>query len=613
MGFNSVYKVLQEVFPQVDSRILRAVAIENSKDADVAVGVVLSEVMPSLSVKSGKVATSPNQGPSLPNGPNPYGDVEVSNTADGTYSTAVNYGVSEEVIPPQQVPSRKPGESIFSEFDIPYANFIASGPNNVTDEVQVIVDAVDEFGENISLPGRHQVSSSEESPIFPRRSYMMVKLGNQLLNDTDGFTNSLSLHEEEQSSLDELVRKNHRSVTPVPDMDPADFQIISPNNSEGNSQHLTEPIPPVTQVEEPEANVPSLTASGGDICSSEMADCQNVDMVNIVSDISVKDLEKQEPSGVNSLFASDMGDFEDETSMKAIATSRSGQMYSAELLEGIIENEKSEKIALRSAKDSLLSFISEVEMKEKSVEKAREEAAHGGLDTLARVEDLKKMLQRAKEANDMHAGEVYGEKAILSTEMRELQSRLHSLSDERVKALAILDEIHQALEVRLILAEAEIKEAELEKLEKEESALKYLAHEESRMQEVVEESKILEQQAEENSKLRELLIDRGRLVDILQGEISVICQDVKSMKTKFDQGVPLSKSLSSSQTTSVSTFSSSSVLGASFEKLPGTEVVASPKNGKAALTLTDDELLYGNKIPGTGMELVDDGWELFDA
>lgn len=613
MGFNSVYKVLQEVFPQVDSRILRAVAIENSKDADVAVGVVLSEVMPSLSVKSGKVATSPNQGPSLPNGPNPYGDVEVSNTADGTYSTAVNYGVSEEVIPPQQVPSRKPGESIFSEFDIPYANFIASGPNNVTDEVQVIVDAVDEFGENISLPGRHQVSSSEESPIFPRRSYMMVKLGNQLLNDTDGFTNSLSLHEEEQSSLDELVRKNHRSVTPVPDVDPADFQIISPNNSEGNSQHLTEPIPPVTQVEEPEADVPSLTASGGDICFSEMADCQNVDMVNIVSDISVKDLEKQEPSGVNSLFASDMGDFEDETSMKAIATSRSGQMYSAELLEGIIENEKSEKIALRSAKDSLLSFISEVEMKEKSVEKAREEAAHGGLDTLARVEDLKKILQRAKEANDMHAGEVYGEKAILSTEMRELQSRLHSLSDERVKALAILDEIHQALEVRLILAEAEIKEAELEKLEKEESALKYLAHEESRMQEVVEESKILEQQAEENSKLRELLIDRGRLVDILQGEISVICQDVKSMKTKFGQGVPLSKSLSSSQTTSVSTFSSSSVLGASFEKLPGTEVVASPKNGKAALTLTDDELLYGNKIPGTGMELVDDGWELFDA
>lgn len=32
-----------------------------------AVGVVLSEIVPSLSVKSGKIATSPNHSPSLPN------------------------------------------------------------------------------------------------------------------------------------------------------------------------------------------------------------------------------------------------------------------------------------------------------------------------------------------------------------------------------------------------------------------------------------------------------------------------------------------------------------------------------------------------------------------
>lgn len=278
-------------------------------------------------------------------------DVEVSNKADGTYSTAVNYGLSEEDIASQQIPSRKPGESIFSEFDIPYANFISSGPKIVANEVQdqVFVDAVDEFGDNISLPGKHQVSSTEEGPIFPRSLHMMTKLGNRLLNDTDGFTNSSSLHEEEQSSLDELVRKNHRSVTPVPDVDPEAVQIFSPNNSEGDSQLLTEPIPQVAEVEEPEAYVPSLIASGGDIGSTEMADCQNVDMVNIVSDISVKDLEKQDPSGVNRLLASDMGDFEEETSMKAIVTSRSSQMCSVELLEGIIENEKSEKV--------LLSFI----------------------------------------------------------------------------------------------------------------------------------------------------------------------------------------------------------------------------------------------------------------
>lgn len=40
-----------------------------------------------------------------------------------------------------------------------------------------------------------------------------------------------------------------------------------------------------------------------------------------------------------------------------------------------------------------------------------------------------------------HAGEVYGEKAILATETRELQSRLLSLLDERFKSLSILDEV----------------------------------------------------------------------------------------------------------------------------------------------------------------------------
>jgi hypothetical protein len=40
-----------------------------------------------------------------------------------------------------------------------------------------------------------------------------------------------------------------------------------------------------------------------------------------------------------------------------------------------------------------------------------------------------------------HAGEIYGEKAILATELKELQSRLSSLSGERDESLAILDEV----------------------------------------------------------------------------------------------------------------------------------------------------------------------------
>lgn len=40
-----------------------------------------------------------------------------------------------------------------------------------------------------------------------------------------------------------------------------------------------------------------------------------------------------------------------------------------------------------------------------------------------------------------HAGEIYGEKAILATELKELQSRLTTLSGERDKSLAILEEV----------------------------------------------------------------------------------------------------------------------------------------------------------------------------
>jgi lysyl-tRNA synthetase class II len=54
------------------------------------------------------------------------------------------------------------------------------------------------------------------------------------------------------------------------------------------------------------------------------------------------------------------------------------------------------------------------------------------------------------------------------------------------------------------------------------------------MEKVVQESKLLQQEAEENSKLRDFLMDRGQIVDTLQGEISVICQDVKLLKEKFE-------------------------------------------------------------------------------
>lgn len=127
---------------------------------------------------------------------------------------------------------------------------------------------------------------------------------------------------------------------------------------------------------------------------------------------------------------------------------------------------------------SIMNLMREVEIKEEAAEQAKEEVSRGGLDILNKVEELKLILPHAKEANDMvvhllitiflyfliikcisiifkekessaigiffffqHAGDVYGEKAVLATEIRELQNRLLILSEERDKSLSIINEV----------------------------------------------------------------------------------------------------------------------------------------------------------------------------
>ncbi|KAH9785946.1 ELKS/Rab6-interacting/CAST family protein [Citrus sinensis] len=206
---------------------------------------------------------------------------------------------------------------------------------------------------------------------------------------------------------------------------------------------------------------------------------------------------------------------EDDSTITTIVT-RSGQICRIDLLEEMIEDAKYNKKNLFKAMESVMNMMREVEIQERAAKEAKAAAVRGGLDIFVKMDELKQMLAHAKEANDMHAGEIYGERAILATEARELQNRLLSLSEERDKSLAVLDEMRETLEARLAAAEDMRKEAEEEKFEKEESARASLAEQEVIMEKVVQESKLLQQQAEENSKLREFLMDRGRVVDSLQ-------------------------------------------------------------------------------------------------
>nr|XP_043622276.1 ERC protein 2-like [Erigeron canadensis] len=210
---------------------------------------------------------------------------------------------------------------------------------------------------------------------------------------------------------------------------------------------------------------------------------------------------------------------------------------SYKLLDTTIEDAIDNKKSLASTIDLVISLMREVESKEKTAEQAKEDSARSGLDILAKVDELQQAHQHAKETNDTLARRVSAKKAILITDVKDLQSCVSGLLNEGGKLLGVLDEIRKALEMRLASAIKEKELADKAKLEKESLAQKSLSYEESQMIKVVEESERLTQEAEKISKLQEFLIDRRQVVDMLRKDISDKCLHVNSLKELLNQEV----------------------------------------------------------------------------
>ncbi|KAJ6343556.1 hypothetical protein OIU76_005322 [Salix suchowensis] len=463
MGFKTVYKCLTDVFPQVDVRILKAVAIEHSKDADVAVEVVLSEIIPSLSRHS--AVPSP-----------PCEDTTPSLPSDGENEQEKESGLRRQ--------------------QVSLVEGVTSEPRLVAKEDAKKTELISGVNDGSST---HQGESQDQPIVLP--------------SGANADTNQLQGHIEGEELI--LLGKPQLQE-----------DILQPGSSQvpilvSNDLHLGE---------------------NGELFGSWTESESHWKAFDGPENATYSVAEQTPDSAEDSHHSDFSGDSENMNSK---------QLGQIELLEENVEAAKDNKKTLFLEMESVMILMKEAELKEMAAEQAKDEAARGGLDILIKVEELKQMLVRAKEANGMHAGEVYGEKAILATEVRELQARLLSLSDEKDNALAILDEMRQTLKSRLAAAEELMKIAKLEKLEKEEAAQNALVEQEIIMAKVVQESKTLQKEAEENAKLREFLMDRGCVVDTLQGEISVICQDVRLLKEKFDERVPLSKSVSSSQTSCI--------------------------------------------------------------
>ncbi|GAA0184286.1 hypothetical protein LIER_31574 [Lithospermum erythrorhizon] len=532
MGFNKVYKALLEIFPEVDPRALRAVAIEHNKDGDAAAEVVLTEIVPFLKEISRPPSSSSlnSSSPAVADDPNGFilnNDlIETSDSEDEEQNGSSLYAANAGDCDGNHVKVHEglAGEEVPSENSQEENNTCAS--TNQDDLAEGIVHA--RISPDISSGGFDESLDSE-----------IVMAGK-----TDEGRGNFS-------TQDKLVPPESPCELVVADMVSSELKYLEPNvslNTEANK----------------DAN---------------------------------RDVHMKDDSSLNTMVT------------------RSNEICRAELLEGLISDARDNKKTLFSAMESVISLMRKVELQEEAAELAEAEAAKGGSAILNTAEELINMLQHAKEENGMRSGEVYGERAVLATEARELQARLFSLSEERDKSLAILDEMHDALLSRLAAAKEKEKIAEKEMLAKEDMARRSLAEQELIMEKVVQESNMLKEMAEENAKLQEFLEGRGHVVDSLQGEISVICQDVRVLREKFDERVPLSKSLSSHQTSCrlASSFYSKSVASGQVDEASDLSGSSERLQISDLLTTTNEQLSAAELPAGANKKaLEEEGWEIFE-
>ncbi|KAJ8898706.1 hypothetical protein K2173_004740 [Erythroxylum novogranatense] len=596
MGFNTVYQSLMEVFPQVDSRLLRAVAIEHPKDPHTAVEIVLSDVLPRLS-----------------------GHFLVSSSSQVMEEQA-NVLTPHQVTPerPVDIPSEEMLLTKENTCNVGSASGIDSDKSHLTssgyssDSTYQFNCQISSVSSNDSNAASHQLQENSENE-------ELILLVNPKLQEEN--VQSCS----SQTSKIMLNALGHKDIT-------SSCQIWSetkcePSTSLGQVQSVfittrNDEIPQVNSaglIQENNGSNESLTTDN----LAKNSECQ-IDSGPVFcgkwpqgeSHLDATTLEME-----NSVYTRHAADdvLDTEFSSCSNKSAKSDQEMKINFLEDIFESASNNKKTLFSVMESVMFMMRQVELQEQAAEKAKVEASRGGLDTLVKVEELKQLLVHAKETNDMHAGEIYGERAILGTEMKELQARLLLLSEERDRALAILDEIHESLKTRLAAAEELRLASEQEKLEKEEAARIGLAEQEAIMEKVVEESKILQEEADANSKLRDFLVERGRTVDALQGEISVICQDVRLLKEKFDERVPLSKSISSSQTSCILASSGSSHRSMSRSRVtaPIVETSERPEEANPASSVDGESPHFrfdednANAIVKDSLD--EEGWEIFEV
>ncbi|CAL9127626.1 unnamed protein product [Musa textilis] len=552
MTLKSVLRALQEVFPQIDLRILRAVAFEYSEDVDTAVEFILSDVLP--------IITEPAETS------NPYISLDAEQSLNvGDYSWEDTNGANllpcHNVIV-EQKESLLPYEPK-AESDI---NLFADNKSNAHSEPQSSVVMLVENCSNVLGKKETLETKPEEVVSVPQtvaakcdgldadvQELCKTKLNGTLAASSDScptlsfqtFQNNLdpmecgTQIEKAMSSCiseyEEQLLGAFKDVSKI--QDKCDF--------EANST-----VPAAFANAEETSSVHEISQARRSKKSGEL-----VNIEDFQSDYEVQQLEcLTETTSVLLPPEKENVTISDKLQTAIVATQE--EIPNIDFLNSILLDAQNKKRTLASALESTINMLKEVELHEERAEQAKKEASVAGEDIFQEVEALRQKINHAKVTNEKKAEEVYSEKSTMAPEAMELQSRLINISDERQKSLSILEEIRQTLGARLAHAKEEQAAAEQEKLKREDLAHKFFREQEDVMNSILQEEYRLQTEAEENTKLREFLMDRGRMLDILQEEITVACESVLSLKNRVYGCMPENRPILSVTGTLVSSSSS---------------------------------------------------------
>lgn len=564
MGSASVFKSLQELFPQVDVRILRALSIEHEDDVNEAVEFILSDVL--LSESTTTEFSSVIEGTS--NQEQVFIDedkgVEHISVPDDKLNTSPVWLNCVEETENRELPFLVADDTEDSVIQRSEQRIEASDNNNLRLNLSHLPENVDETlfdnadnqqyyfevllngGHDDSILTEHHAKFSEGQEFANTALQSDSEQVHQVRNQE-----SISVHFTEQTVSSAVCDNSGNPINNESENeDEFSIQLDACDGLSGCPTDACEPLNLIdleTVVGSPPSYASMLSMP---VVSENEQNYQN-SIAEEYKDVNV--YENQSIVSTYENFLEPLSDKNEDYSilLTSLAT-RSGHAVGTDLLEDSIMDAKNSKKTLATTLESMVSMVQEVELFEEKAKQVKEDNLVDNHQILSKVEELKKILKQSNEEKDMHAGEVYGERSILAAEARELQSRLLKISEERNEYLSITEEIFRALETRKAAAHDEITAANLEKQEKEELVQIALKDHELLMDSIHAESRKLQQEAEENNKLREFLMDRGHVVDSLQGEIAVICEDILALKQIVDSHTPLTKYLRSSRSSASS-------------------------------------------------------------